>query len=54
MIDVAMSAAGATPDVRPPGQAKLLIDGFLTDTRHLSIMDGDRVRDFLLDLRAEV
>lgn len=28
-----------------------LIDAFLADTKHQSLIDADRVRDFLLDLR---
>lgn len=28
-----------------------LLDEFLSDVRHLSLIDGDKVRDFLLDLR---
>jgi hypothetical protein len=31
-----------------------LIDGFLTDTAHQSLIDGDRVRDLLLDLRSSL
>ncbi len=27
------------------------IDAFLSDVRHLSLIDADRVRDFVLDLR---
>lgn len=27
------------------------IDAFLADVRHQSLIDGDKVRDFLLDLR---
>jgi hypothetical protein len=29
-----------------------VVDSFLTDTMHQSLIDGDRVRDFLLDLRS--
>ncbi len=29
-----------------------LIDAFLTDTKHQSLIDADRVRDFVLDLRS--
>lgn len=28
-----------------------LLDEFLADVRHLSLIDGDKVRDFILDLR---
>lgn len=28
-----------------------LIDAFLADTRHQSLLDADKVRDFLLELR---
>lgn len=28
-----------------------LIDAFLTDVTHQSLIDGDKVRDLLLDLR---
>lgn len=28
-----------------------LVDEFLSDVRHLSLIDADKVRDFLLDLR---
>lgn len=29
-----------------------VIDAFLADTKHNSLIDGDRVRDVLLDLRS--
>jgi hypothetical protein len=29
-----------------------LIDAFLADTKHNSLIDGDRVRDLLLDVRS--
>lgn len=32
-------------------QAIVLLDAFLIDTKHQSLIDGDRVRDLLLDLR---
>lgn len=28
-----------------------LVDAFLADIKHQSLVDGDRVRDFALDLR---
>lgn len=31
--------------------ALALIDAFLSDVKHLSLIDGDKVRDFALDLR---
>lgn len=41
-------------DTRPPSTPKRMIDAFLTDHRHHSILSADEVRDLLLDLRAEV
>lgn len=41
-------------DTRPPSVPKAMIDAALGDWAHLSILDADRVRDLLLDLRAEV
>lgn len=32
--------------------AVVLMDEFLDDTKHQSLIDGDRVRDLLLDLRS--
>ena len=32
-------------------EAIALIDAFLDDVKHLSLIDGDKVRDFALDLR---
>lgn len=29
-----------------------IIDAFLTDTKHHSLLDADRVRDLLLDVRS--
>jgi hypothetical protein len=31
-----------------------LIDAFLADTKHNSLIDGDRVRDALLDIRSSL
>jgi hypothetical protein len=31
--------------------AVTLMDEFLSDTKHQSLIDADRVRDFVLDLR---
>lgn len=30
------------------------LDAFLSDVRHLSLIDADRVRDMLLDLRTAI
>lgn len=32
-------------------EAVRLLDEFLAEVRHQSLLDGDKVRDFLLDLR---
>lgn len=32
--------------------AEQLIDQFLTETKYQSLIDGDRVRDLLLDIRS--
>lgn len=48
------SGAGPVLDTRPPSTPKRMIDQFLRDTASFTIIDADRVRDLLLDLRAEV
>lgn len=56
-VDRSFAAAAGlppVPDVRPPSTPKAMIDAALREWTNFTILDADRVRDLLLDLRAEV
>lgn len=48
------TAAGPVLDTRPPSPAKAMLDAFLDEHRHHTVLAASDTFDFLLDLRAEL